>query len=33
MPNTVFKADNADKQRCGLKQCYVDAPLVHDVEL
>ena len=20
-PNTVFKADNADKLRCGLKQC------------
>ena len=29
MPNTVFKADNADKQRCGLKQCYGDRPLAY----
>ena len=27
--NTVFKADNADKLRCGLKPCQVDVPLAH----
>ena len=27
--NTVFKADKPVKPVCGLKQCYVDAPLVH----
>ena len=30
-PNTVFKADNADKLRCGLKQCYVDCPVGNGV--
>ena len=25
--NTVFKADNAAKLRCGLKQCYTHKPM------